>query len=122
MLDDIHLTLTRSLDVSVQRAQPHVTNIWYETHDPAIAPQPLFPLIGGMKYTAQTVMWVSQHNPNDLVRIFSRHMGRILIRFNCNFLLDQKGRAISSCTDVIVPTGSPPMPGGIFESWFWIKG
>lgn len=106
-LDDIHMTLNRSLDYAIQRAQPHVVSLWYEAHDSSIASRSVLALIGAMKYSAQTVMWVSQHGVNDLIRAFSRHLGRVLIRFNCNGLRDQKGRASSACTDVIAPTGSP---------------
>ena len=121
-LDDLHITLNRSLEDRIQRTQPHVVNVWFETHEAQLAPQTLFGLTGVMRYSPQTVGWIVQHPPELLTPMLSRRLGRILIRFNCNFLLDQAGRAISAASDVILPTGSPPLPGGIFESWFWVKG
>jgi len=122
LLDDIHVTLNRSMDAATQQSQPHVVNVWFESHDPGQLPQPMIAIIGVMKYSPQTAAWVTRHTVDELTRILSRRLGRILIRFNCNYLFDLKGRAISASTDVIHRTGSPPLPGGVFESWFWVRG
>jgi hypothetical protein len=122
LLDDLRVTLNRSMDAATQQSQPHVVNVWFESHDPDQPPPPMIAIIGVMKYSAQTAGWVTGHNADELTRTLSRRLGRVLIRFNCNYLFDLKGRAISSSTDVIRRTGSPPLPGGVFESWFWVKG
>jgi Collagen triple helix repeat (20 copies) len=122
MLDDVSCTLTRSLDATIQRAQPMVVQVWYEKLDQPNPPQPLFALSGQMAISARIVRWKSAHNPNDLIKLMSRAFGRLLVRVHCSYLLDQNQRPVSSTPEFILQTGFPGMPGGTFESWVFVKG
>jgi len=121
-LSDIRVTFNRSLSAEVQQTQSRVLQVWYEPLREAL-PMPIMTIDGDLKYSAQSIAWSSRHVAAVLIRQIARTvLARILVRVHCAYLLDQKGRPVSSSPEVIVPTGLPPMPGGVFESWFWIQG
>jgi hypothetical protein len=122
LLSDIRITINRSLSALVQKAKPFVTQVWYEPIGSTQPPQPVIALDGAMKYSPQTVGWTTRHTPEDLRKMFAQGAGRVLIRVHCWYLLDQKGKPVSSSPELIIASGLPPMPGGVFESWFWVKG
>jgi hypothetical protein len=122
-LDDIRINLSRSLDATIVDTASHVVQVWYESLSESGPPQSLVAIVGTVKYTPQTVGWSTTNTPADIRKLASSNsLGRVLIRFHCWHLRDKKGTPISSSPDVIAPTGIPPMPGGVFESWYWIRG
>jgi len=121
-LSGIQITISRSLSDAVQKANSAVIQIWYEPLGPTQPPWPIVTLDGVMRYSPQTIGWSLQNQRDDLLKLFAQHLGRILIRVHCWYLLDQKGKPVSSSPEVIISSGLPPMPGGVFESWFWVKG
>ena len=122
LLDDISITLTRSLDTSSLPNEPRMMQVWYERIEPRQSPAAVVSLDGTVKVSARIVRWGSNHQPNDVLKILSAPLGRILVRVHCSYLLDQKKKPISSTPEVVLQAGFPAMPGGIFESWFFVKG
>jgi len=102
--------------------QPAVIQVWYERFDSTNVPQPIFTFNGAMATSARIVRWKSQHSPNDIIKLMSRAFGRVLVRVHCSYLLDLNKRPVSSTPEFILQTGFPGMPGGTFESWFFVKG
>ena len=121
-MKDIRITITRSLSPAVQKNTPVVIQVWYEPLGGTHPPQPIIALDGTMKYSPQTIGWTTRHTADDFVKIFANGLGRILIRVHCWYLLDLKGKPVSSSPELIIASGLPPLPGGVFESWFWVKG
>lgn len=122
MLDDISVTLTRSLDPSIVRAPGSVVQVWFEAIGTGAPPQSVVAFDGKLSVSARIVRWVSAHQPNDVLRILARSPGRVLVRVHCSYLLDLNTRPVSSTPELVLQTGFPPMPGGVFESWFFVRG
>lgn len=122
LLDDISVTFTRSLEASIPQTQSAVVQVWYERFDGTNVPQPIFTLNGQMAISPRIVRWKSSVAPNDIIKIMQRAFGRVLVRVHCNYLLDLNKRPVSSTSELILQTGFPGMPGGTFESWFFVKG
>lgn len=122
MLDDISVTLTRSLDPSVVSAPGSVVQVWFESIGTGAPPQPIIAFDGKLAVSARVVRWVSAHQPNDVVKTLGRSVGRILVRVHCSYLLDANKRPVSSTPDLVLRAGFPAMPGGVFESWFFVRG
>jgi hypothetical protein len=116
------VTINRSLSAAVVKAAPVVTQVWFEPLGGTQPPRPLLAIDGTMKYAAQTIGWTTRHQPPELIKLLAGGLGRILVRVHCWYLLDQKGKPVSSSPEIIISSGLPPMPGGVFESWFWVKG
>ncbi len=122
LLDDISVTLTRSLEPSVVSAPGSVVQVWFEAIGTGAPPQAIVALDGKLAVSARIVRWVSAHQPNDVLKIMTRSFGRVLVRVHCSYLLDLNKRPVSSTPELVLRAGFPAMPGGVFESWFFVKG
>jgi hypothetical protein len=76
---------------------------------------------GTLKLGATTARWTTTVNRDQLTGLLSAG-GRIWLRWHCGALLDQKDRPMSASTDVLHGTTSPHVPGGVLESWLFVKG
>jgi len=78
---------------------------------------------GHLTLAAQSLAWVPTLNIDLLTRVLlSAAGGRILIRIHCGNLLDGNRRVFSAATDALFSAISLRLPGGVLESWFFIKG
>jgi hypothetical protein len=76
---------------------------------------------GRAQVTPQTLTWASSHVANVLLEAF-REGGRVLVRIHCGLLYDTKRRPFSAALDAVVTLESVRLPGGVMETWFFIKG
>ena len=120
----LQITLSRSLDVTLQEKPPNVFEIWFQP-DPTVnqtAPQnplPILSFFGSLRVTPQTMMWTPLMNA-DVIKATMRP-GRLLVRVHCGPLIDAKQRQFSSTLSVILGTTGLVLPGGVFESWFFMR-
>jgi hypothetical protein len=85
-------------------------------------PLPILTLNGAVQVTPQTLSWVAATPAGVLSESFIRG-GRILIRIHCGFLYDAKRRPFSAALDAILQQmDTLHLPGGVLESWFFVKG
>ena len=75
----------------------------------------------GIEITPQTITWTCAHPTGVLAQVLSQG-GRVLVRIHCGHLFDAKRRAFSAALDAILTLDSLRLPGGVFESWFFVKG
>lgn len=106
--------------------QPQVMQVWYEPNAQRPGPGtrrslvPIITLHGTLKFVPETMIWSIADAPNLLESGFQPG-GRVLIRIHCAYLLDADERSFSAALDA-VGVKVPHLPGGIFESWFFIVG
>lgn len=126
-LKKLSLRLSRSLDQSVQDAQPQVVEVWFgsnpvqsATGGPSDRPGPMLMLQGSAKLSAQTINWATVHKDDTLKSVFASG-GRVSIRVHCDVLIDQKQKQFSASLAPMLNVQGMPLPGGVFDSWFFLK-
>jgi len=128
LLQAIKCNLSRSLHAEIQQATPAVIQVWFESLPKATlttsqlsSPVPIVHLVGKIDVTPQTVNWTCAHPTNVLTEVL-RPGGRVLIRIHCGYLYDAKRRPFSAALDAIIALETLRLPGGVLESWFFVKG
>jgi hypothetical protein len=74
---------------------------------------------GKLQLTPQTMNWTLGLDPPTLRGALGAG-GRVLVRIHCGNLFDAQKRVFSSSLDQILGTTSLRLPGGVFESWFFV--
>jgi hypothetical protein len=124
LLNGLQVTLSRSLDAPQQDKLPSVFEVWFQA-DPTsnqTAPQnplPILSFFGPLKVTPQTITWTPFMNENVLKATL--RPGRLLVRVHCSALIDNKQRQFSNTLSVILGVNGLVLPGGVFESWFFMR-
>jgi len=128
LLQGLKCNLSRSLHPEIQNAPPEVVQVWFEplpdraaTTGQAGPPLPILTLAGSLQVTPQTLSWTALHSAGLLMESLSRG-GRVHIRVHCGHIYDAKRRPFSAALDAILELDSLRLPGGVLESWFFIKG
>ncbi len=128
LLQALKCNLSRSLHADLQTAPPQVVQVWFEPLSKGAAagqagpPLPILTLNGDVQVTPQTLVWVAATPAGTLSETLTRG-GRILIRIHCGYLYDAKRRPFSAALDAILQQmDTLRFPGGVLESWFFIKG
>ena len=129
LLQALKCNLSRSLHPELQSASPDVVQVWFEPLSKGTAatgqagpPLAILTLNGDVQATPQTLSWVCAHPAGLLSESLARG-GRVLIRIHCGYLYDAKRRPFSAALDAILqPLDTLHLPGGVLESWFFIKG
>jgi hypothetical protein len=121
----LKINLSRSLHAEVQDQVPQVMQVWFEPSSrPGQgglgAPLPLQVLEGRIQLTPQTLTWTSAHAANALAETF-RGGGRVLIRLHCGFLYDANRRPFSAAPEAVLTLDSLRLPGGVLETWFFVR-
>lgn len=126
LVQSLKCSLSRSLDPELQqKQQPQVMQVWFEpapdkNGDPPNQPTTLTVFDGRLDFTPQTLAWTTTHPPDLLTKVLNPG-GRILIRIHCGHLFDTNKRPFSASLDAVVPLDVPHLPGGVFESWFFVR-
>jgi hypothetical protein len=107
-------------------AQPQLLQVWFEPLQelgPAapVAPPALKVVNGQLKLAGQTLAWAATLTSDVLTRALIGG-GRVLIRIHCGNLIDTRKRVFSAATDALFGADSLRLPGGVLESWFFVKG
>jgi hypothetical protein len=106
---------------------PQVVQVWFEPPpEPpappsnASLPPPILTFDGKIQLTPQTLTWATALTPVALRQTIGRG-GRVLIRIHAGTLYDAQKKAFSATLDQILGTTSLRLPGGVFESWFFVS-
>jgi hypothetical protein len=120
----LQVTLSRSLDPTLQEKPPNVFEIWFQADPSANPTAPQNPIaivsfFGSLRVTPQTITWTTLMDANVLKA--TMRPGRLLVRVHCGPLIDSKQRQFSSTLSVILGNTGLILPGGVFESWFFMR-
>jgi hypothetical protein len=75
---------------------------------------------GTAKLESNFISWGVTDNATHLIRTLSPG-GKILIRVHCGHLFAPDKRPFSAALDAITGIPSLHAPGGVFESWFFVR-
>jgi hypothetical protein len=76
---------------------------------------------GVAKLDTDVIVWSRADNDDLLARVLSSG-GRLIIRIHCGHLLDHERRPFSSSLDGVLGSQSPHAPGGVHETWMFVRG
>ena len=120
------ITLSVPVATVLFTAAPQVVQVWFEP-DPAAstaaslaAPAAIFTIHGTTSFNAAGMLWTRRDDDQSATRVLAVG-GRILIRIHCGHLVSADNRNFSAALDCVTQQASPHVPGGIFESWFFVK-
>jgi hypothetical protein len=126
-LKGLRTRLSKSILPELVEQPLQLMQVWYEPApiDPTGGQRPPSPvailtLVGTFTMTPQTTSWSTVHAPGDLLKLFSSP-GRLLIRIHMGLLMDVNKRQFSASLEALLGATSVRVPGGVFESWFFIK-
>ena len=130
-LAGIRIILTEPLLPAVIQQQPQVVEVWFESDlrqllpqttapVPASAPGPISVIHGTAKLDGNVISWGVTDHPTHLTRSLTQG-GKILIRIHCGHLFTTTKRPFSAALDAVTGFPSLHAPGGVFESWFFVK-
>jgi hypothetical protein len=122
ILHNMQITFSAPISPASQETRPQVIQVWYEQ---AVSENsdlmPIVTIAGISTVTEKHISWQPQNTPGALLKQL-RNGGRIGIRIHCGVLLDTDNRPFSASLDVLNGVQSPRLPGGVFESWYFIRG
>jgi hypothetical protein len=117
-------SLSSPLLPAVLDAQPQLVQVWFEPLQELGQTAPGTPALkvvnGQLKLASQTFTWAATLASDVLTRALVAG-GRVLIRIHCGNLIDAKKRVFSAATDALFDAESLRLPGGVLESWFFVK-
>jgi hypothetical protein len=107
----------------VRETAPQSVQVWFEPAGGASAtaqsaPRQVMTLHGKLSYDLRSLAWELVDDDAVVTRLFVAG-GRVIIRVHCGVLGDEDGRAFSSAQTALARWETLPVPGGIFESWFF---
>jgi hypothetical protein len=124
LLQGLHADLSAPLLADLVTAQPQLMQVWFEpARSAAGAAQlsaPILVIQGKLVLAAQLLTWTATPTPDGLVGTLAPG-GRLIIRIHCGNLLDALKRVFSAATDALFPAVSLRLPGGVLESWFFVR-
>jgi hypothetical protein len=129
LLTSLKCKLSRSLSPDLVTALPQVVQVWFEpppqapvttAPNPVRMPSPILTFDGKIQLTPQTLSWTTSLDPVALRQTMGGG-GRVLIRIHAGTLYDAQKKAFSATLDQILGTTSLRLPGGVFESWFFVS-
>jgi len=101
---------------------PQVFQVWFlpDAAQGAQTMSLIATLSGSIRMQAANITWRPSVIPSALRLAFGPG-GQVLVRIHCGFLLDSRGLPVSAALDAVTGiTSAAPIPGGIFESWFFV--
>ncbi len=104
--------------------QPQIVQVWFEAGRPGQRFEQLPPIValhGRSTLDPSLLIWSLEDDPETVLTLFGQG-GRVLIRVHCGHLFDETGRPFSAALDAVTGIKAPHLPGGVFESWFFVNG
>jgi hypothetical protein len=123
LLRGIKIGFSKPFHPTIRELSPQAVQVWIEPLVSANATTPsgpatIFALHGRLQYDVQTLVWTLTDDDTLVARVL-RTGGRIMIRVHCGVIGDVDGRAFSAAQNALARWATLPVPGGIFESWFF---
>jgi hypothetical protein len=121
------LTIRLSLALHTNTIQqlPQVVQVWWEPREPPAGATvqgsllPMLSLPGTLKMVPLQLNWTGALTGTPLTQVLNTG-GRVLVRIHCGVLLSTDKR-IYSASLLAIGFDTPRLPGGVFESWFFVS-
>ena len=127
-LRELQIGLSHALDAAVLERQPQVVEVWLAMEARTVtgnttlsSPGSIVVIHGVAKLDTDVIVWSRADNDDLLARVLSSG-GRLIIRIHCGHLLDHERRPFSSSLDGVLGSQSPHAPGGVHETWMFVRG
>lgn len=117
------MNLSRSLSGEIQERQPQIVQVWVEPVMPqqrVARAAPIVTVFGKTRITPQTIDWKTPLDVEALGQ-FLLPGSRVLIRVHMGTVYDDERQPFSSLLRSVLRLRTPPVPGGVLESWFFIR-
>ncbi len=123
LLHGLKMAFSKPFHPLVRETAPQTVQVWFEPAGAASAtaqsaPRQVMTLHGKLSYDLRSLAWELVDDDAVVTRLFVAG-GRVIIRVHCGVLGDEDGRAFSSAQTALARWETLPVPGGIFESWFF---
>ncbi|HVP42886.1 MAG TPA: hypothetical protein VMS96_05610 [Terriglobales bacterium] len=126
LLHGLKMAFSKPFHPLVRERSPQAVQVWFEPAGAASptaqsVPKQIMALHGKLSYDVQNLAWELTDDDTTVSRLFQAG-GRVVIRVHCGVLGDVDNRAFSAAQTVLAQWETLPVPGGIFESWFFTTG
>jgi hypothetical protein len=122
LLHGIKIAFSKPFHPLVRETSPQAMQVWFEpgavSSTAQSTPRQIMAFHGKLSYDIQTLVWGMIDDDATVNRLLVVG-GRVMIRVHCGVIGDEDGRAFSAAQNVLVRWATLPVPGGIFESWFF---
>ena len=124
LVKNLNLVLSTPVSPGTMEMQPQVVQVGFEQGVPQTVPTVIVQVLKGKtRIDGAKINWIGPQNVDLLSQIFKASQeenGRLWIRLSCSGVLDEKDRPLSASPGVLHGVQSIGVPGGVFESWFYI--
>ena len=126
LLVELRLGMSSPASSETDKAQPQVVQVLFEPGVLENEPTAVIRVLKGRtQIKSMEITWAGPSNRDDLFKMISSGItgnenGRVWVRVSCGGILDEKDRPLSSSPGVLYGREMVGVPGGIFESWFYI--
>jgi hypothetical protein len=122
LLGNLEFTLSAPLsDISRQTNGFEPVQVWLERNDPDQQIPPIRFLPGKISMDEIVIRWNAAVQAGFL-REFLGRGGRLLIRLHCGAITDRDSRPYSNTLERLIESKGPRVPGGVLESWVFVRG
>jgi hypothetical protein len=122
LLHGIKIAFSKPFHPTVRETSPQAVQVWFEpgavSSTAQSTPRQIMAFHGKLSYDVQTLVWAMTDDDATVNRLLVAG-GRVMIRVHCGVIGDADGRAFSAAQNVLARWATLPVPGGIFESWFF---
>lgn len=123
LLRELRISFSKPFHPQVREVRPQTVQVWLEPGGIPVTggqstPTAIMTLHGRTSYEIQDLTWSITDTDNAVVNILQSG-ARVNIRIHCGLIGDNEGRAFSATQRVLAVWETLPVPGGIFESWFF---
>ncbi|SEA37815.1 Collagen triple helix repeat-containing protein [Thiothrix caldifontis] len=122
-IKQLQIQLSSPLSPLIREIKPQVVQVLFEYASRVDSTSALMPLVsigGSTELEQDLVVWTLGVGARELLSGISAG-GRIWIRVHCGAMIDEANRPFSASSDVLHGTHTPHAPGGVFESWYFVK-
>jgi hypothetical protein len=119
----LEISFSGDLLADMQQTSPQVMEIWFQpgTISANTPPLPMNVLHGTVKFGQNTLVWTPR-DPATSIRSMLGSGGRVQVRIHCGHIFDRVKKPVSATLNAVTPAVNPvPVPGGVFESWFFVS-
>jgi hypothetical protein len=124
LVKNLNLVLSTPVSSGTMEMQPQVVQVGFEQGAAQTVPTVIVQVLKGKtRIDGAKINWNGPQNVDLLSQIFKSSQeenGRLWIRLSCSGVLDEKDRPLSASPGVLHGVQSNGVPGGVFESWFYI--